>query len=371
MSTFEYIANRKGKLMFTLTVLANICLVFTLLTPYVSPEKYWPIELFGLAYPVIYIVNVFFIIFWSLFRRKRVFITIALVALSYRDIRSYVQFQVFKEKTPVHNTLKVISYNVRLFNLYNWTDKKSRTEIFAMLKKEAPEIVCIQEFYNSSKKNINNLDSLLNIRKEKSYYHVEYSSHQNESDKWGLITVSSYPIVHKGKVLFNEETNNLCIYSDIKIKEDTVRVFNVHFQSNRLKKEDYEFIGDPYSKKDDEKISASKNILRRLKIGVTKRASQVDTVTRYIQNSPYPVIICGDFNDTPCSYTYHRLSDNLKDTFIECGSGIGNTYNGSLPPLRIDYILYSSCFLCSSYEVLKRNLSDHYPVISVIGFKNE
>lgn len=371
VTTFEYIVKRKGKLMFTLTVLANIGLVVTLLTPYISPAKFWPVELFGLAYPIIYIVNLFFIVYWALLKRKRVFITLVLVLLSYRDIRSYIQFNLMKEKPPVANGIKVISYNARLFDLYNWTKQKStRTDVFSMLRKEEPEILCLQEFYTSGKKNLNNLDSLKNIRKG-SYYHVEYSSTLGNSDKWGIITLSAYPIINKGKVLFNEKTNNLCIYSDIKIQEDTVRVFNVHFQSNRLQKEDYEFIGDPYSKKDEDKIKASKNILRRIKIGVIKRARQVDTVTHYIQNSPFPVIVCGDFNDTPCSYTYHQLSDHLKDTFIESGNGIGNTYNGSLPPLRIDYILHSDHFSTYSYEVIKRPLSDHYPVVSEIGFAHE
>ncbi|HSI91383.1 MAG TPA: endonuclease/exonuclease/phosphatase family protein, partial [Adhaeribacter sp.] len=153
----------------------------------------------------------------------------------------------------------------------------------------------------------------------------------------------------------------LCIFTDLKVNGDTIRVYNAHFQSNRLRREDYEFLGNPREEK--EKWLASKNILNRLKTGTIKRSNQVDVVASHIAASPYPVIICGDFNDPPSSYTYNRLRANLKDAFVESGRGFGNTYNGLIPLLRIDYILHHRRFRSSGFQVIKQDLSDHYPIM--------
>ena len=107
---------------------------------------------------------------------------------------------------------------------------------------------------------------------------------------------------------------------------------------------------------------ASKNIINKIKTASVKRSKQVDAVANHIESSPYPVIICGDFNDPPSSYTYNRISGDLKDAFVESGSGFGNTYNGLIPLLRIDYILHSPQIRSTDFKTVKQNLSDHFPI---------
>jgi len=79
--------------------------------------------------------------------------------------------------------------------------------------------------------------------------------------------------------------------------------------------------------------------------------------------SKYPVIVCGDFNDTPVSYTYRKMKSGLKDAFVNIGAGTGNTYLGSFPSFRIDYIFHSQQFKTIDFERIEARLSDHYPII--------
>ena len=140
----------------------------------------------------------------------------------------------------------------------------------------------------------------------------------------------------------------------------------MHLQSISFGDADYKFIEALKENNDtldaDDIEIASKNILRRIKRAFIKRSTQTEKIIAHINSCKYPVIICGDFNDTPFSYTYHSFSEKLQDAFMESGSGIGNTYIGNFPSYRIDYIFHSDDFTSSDFQVLPEELSDHYPV---------
>src|SRR5690606_21628143 len=133
-----------------------------------------------------------------------------------------------------------------------------------------------------SKPGYNNLKNLDTLRKN-NFVHVAYTDTSRGNAFWGIATYSNFPIVRKGSIRFNEVTNNLCIFTDLKINNDTIRVYNAHFQSNLLRREDYEFLENPRGKK--EKLLASKNILHRLKTGTIKRSKQVDVVANHMEQS--------------------------------------------------------------------------------------
>ena len=95
-----------------------------------------------------------------------------------------------------------------------------------------------------------------------------------------------------------------------------------------------------------------------------QRAYQVDMLSEHIESSNYPVIVCGDFNDTPVSYTYRKLKSGLKDAFITAGTGLGTTYRGLVPYMRIDYIMHSGEFRAKHFQIRKVEWSDHYPVVT-------
>ena len=258
-----------------------------------------------------------------------------------------------------------------LFDLYNWSkNAQTRNIILTNLAEENPDILCLQEFYTSEEKgDFNNIDTVTHLLNTKNS-HVEYTITLRGNDHWGIATFTKYPIIKKGKIEFNTRSNNLCIYTDVVIKTDTVRIYNMHLQSISFTKADYKFMDqiqtDSIDTKDE--VEKSKGILRRLKRAFVKRATQAEIIATHIETCPYKVILCGDFNDTPASYVYNTIRGNLKDAFIESGSGFEQTYAGKFPRFRIDYILHSKEFNSKNYHHISETLTDHYPVVSYLSY---
>lgn len=251
-----------------------------------------------------------------------------------------------------------------------WTEEKTtRNSIFDFLDEENADIVCLQEFYNSTRKNpdyeFNTLDTLQEFLRAKNF-HVDYSTTLRGTDNWGLITFSAFPIANRGKVEFPIETDNTCIYTDIVKAGDTIRIYNMHLASIKLEKRDYKLLQEIKDNNYSEELKQELAILGKLKAGFQMRALQANAIAESIKNCPYKIIICGDFNDTPSSYAYHRIRNGLKDAFVEEGSGMGRTYNGKLPSFRIDYILHSPELTTYSFKNHKLNLSDHFPISAQI-----
>ncbi len=347
--------------------IAATALLISYLAPYISPENFWFIAFFGLAYPVLVLVNLFFVIYWWVQLKKNAFYSLIIILSGWSHIQSYAQINPISVPDNSKKGFKVMSYNVKLFDLYNWTHNiETRGKMFELIKNESPDIMCIQEFFTSdSHDEFNNLDTLLKFQKAK-YTHLEYTTTLRKIDHWGVAIFSSYPIVKNGKINFDTKSNNICIYSDILINKDTVRVYNVHLQSIRFDYEDYKFVEDLMNNKETEELEKSKNILKRLKLAYIKRSKQTELVAAHVATSPYPVIICGDFNDTPAAYSYHTISKNLKDAFIESGKGFGRTYVGKFPSFRIDYILHSNHYKAYDFRTIRKELSDHFPIVTYL-----
>lgn len=252
-----------------------------------------------------------------------------------------------------------------LFDLYNWNkNQENRSKILVGLADINPDILCIQEFYTSEEKDdFNNIDTVKQILKT-AYYHSEYTTTMRKFDHWGIATFSKYPIINQGKIVFNTTSNNICIYSDIVVNKDTLRVYNVHLQSVSFSRRDNKFLEDVISEKKDaaDEMANSKSILRRLKRAFLKRTKQVEMIVLHMKTCPYKIIMCGDFNETAASYSYQKLSRYLKDAFIEKGLGFGRTYAGKWPKFRIDYILHDQALHCSNYKRSEETYTDHYPI---------
>ena len=357
-----------NKIALGLNVVVILQLFAAYLASYISPAKGWYFGFSGLAYPLILITNVIFIFFW-LFQLKKYFLfSLLAILIGFQHFNNTFQFPfandgvVKARKALPGKRIQVMSYNVRLFDLYHWShNKETRNKIFAQLKKASADILCLQEFYSSDIGGLNNVDTLTNLLHLKNNA-IGYTETLHGTDHWGIAIFTSYPIVNKGQIDFHEQTNNSCIFADVKVNEKMIRVYNVHMQSIRFQPEDYAFLKGISEKKEQEELKGTTKILRRLKIAFVKRARQVDLLAEHIRSCPYPVIICGDFNDTPTSYTYHQLSHKLKDAFVESGLGIGKTYNGTFPSFRIDYILHDPKLLAYNFRVNHKNYSDHYPI---------
>jgi endonuclease/exonuclease/phosphatase family metal-dependent hydrolase len=169
-----------------------------------------------------------------------------------------------------------------------------------------------------------------------------------------------------GEIRF-ANTSNMVIFSDIKVNNDeTIRVYNCHFQSYQIKPEEYTVIESPGSGSNRLKLREVFELGQKLISAFSIRAFQARKVAEHIKNCPYPIVVCGDFNDTPCSYTYRKVLGNMKDSFVESGFGISNTYHGILPSIRIDYILHSNQYHSHNYKRDRVIYSDHYPISCII-----
>jgi len=350
-----------------------LALALSYLSVYVSPEKSWILPFFGLIYPYLVIINLFLVIYWML-RRRWLFLLSAIMVISgWNHLERTVQLG-SSDKLPANRShFKVISYNVK--NLSNdnvdLLEPEIRDKILGYLDNEDPDILCLQEFavvHPDPDAFIDSLSGKLNMP-----FHA-YSQYFEKPRKRidAIFIFSKFPILNFSPVK-KDDGHNYALFTDLLIGKDTVRLFNIHLESIRLKHEDYNFISElDLQFEENENIKeGSRRIFEKLRTAFARRASQVDNLSSCIVNSPYPVILCGDFNDTPNSYAYQQLTVNLKDAFMESGHGFGNTYIGKLPSYRIDYILYSDYFTSwdCSRELVK--YSDHYPVSCLIGVRQK
>lgn len=337
-------------------------LIFSFVSPYISPFHFFVVAFIGLAFPYIFIINLLLFIV-LIFRKykKHILIFLPFVIYGFIVMGNFYKTGFFNSKTTSSKTFKVLSYNVRLFDLYNWKkNKNERNKIFKLLDKENPAILCLQEYYYQNDGEFETTDTLIKFLSANNI-HAYYPVVNKGKYFFGIATLTKYPIINKGKIVF-KGTSNMSIYTDILLSGDTVRIYNNHLESVRLGKEDYNFINKFDFDINEKEVKDSKSIIRRLKNAFIKRAKQADIIAKDISSCPYPVIVCGDFNDTPTSYSYKTICNGLTDSYLESGNGNGSTYNGKIPFLRIDYILHSSKFKSYDFIVGKEDLSDHFPV---------
>lgn len=355
------------RLIFLINLFLNLSLVGAYLSTIYSPVDVPYLYFFGLAYPIILLLHLFFILFWFFFKKKFIWLNIILIAVGFSYFKSFYSIN-FSSDNVAEKSIKLMSYNVHIFDLYNLdTREKNKNGIFHFLRNEKPDVICFQEFYHQ--KNNEEFvikDSIMSILGTK-YYHERYTHEMKNQKYFGLATFSKFPIINKGEVPFTNDLNNFCIYSDIIIEDDTVRVFNAHIGSIRFQKDDYDFFTETISDKNQLSGNKKYQILRRLKLAYEKRALQIETIMDKIKASEYPVLFVGDLNDTPVSYCYNQVSDFLVDAFLKSGIGVGTTYVGEIPSNRIDYIFHDQKMSSSNFITYDEYYSDHKPISCLIN----
>ncbi|MDA9783043.1 endonuclease/exonuclease/phosphatase family protein [Vicingaceae bacterium] len=361
-----------SRLLFGANLVVVLATILGYLSPLIGPSTIWPLAFFGLGMPYLLLLNVIFALYWIFRRRAWFVISLVVLAMGYSTIPKYIQFN-FSNKELSPNSFKVMSFNVRVFDLYMWTKEKSaRNLIFDFLEKEDPDVLCLQEFYNRDEQLKNyefkTLDTLVKILSAKNY-HVHYTTTLRETDHWGLITFSKFPIENKGVVPFENQGDNASIFTDINVHGEILRVYNNHLASIKLENRDYKIMKTINDQDYSNIFNKSLSLLEKVKNGFIKRSLQADLIQKSISYSPYPVVVCGDFNDSPTSYIYNTIKGNLIDTYISSGSGLGRTYIGEFPSFRIDYILADSSLESSSYSTHAVELSDHHPVSVKLNWK--
>jgi len=345
--------------MYLLNVLAAAGLLVSYAAPYINPDVFWIPAFFGLAYPFLLLANIFFIVYWLVQMRLKFIMSMIVILSGWKHFSNTVQWG---HKATVNPGLKVMTFNVMNFGYSG--NKNTRKEIVELIKEEEPDVLCLQDVYTNYAWQYDPISEIKSVMQSKGIFFSDVSD-KKKIYKLGLVVVSKYPILSTGTVSFGENTNNHAIWADLNINKQKVRVYNVHMQSIRFGPREYEFL-KRIGENSDSTINESKTILRRLKYAFELRGQQTELLKQEMDKSPNPVVVCGDFNDTPVSYTYRKLGDGLIDCFSESGSGMGRTYAGQFPSFRIDYILHDKSFKSGNFEVINKKLSDHFPVKAII-----
>ena len=314
---------------------------------------------------MLWLLNLGFTLSWLFYKKRYAAISGVSALLTIPFLLRILTFSVPSNEP---GELKIMSYNVKNFDLYNWSENmKTREKMFDLIEDEHPDLLCIQEFYNDTFefKNLSLLKNRLSV-KYHHYLQTTYLTDHKRPRSWGLITFSKHKIINKGSIDFDNSVNNSCMFSDVIIHEDTVRVYNMHLQSIHLGEEEYKTIDD-IAESQNTTMNRVTHLLKKMKRAYIKRSKQVDKIAESVQRCPYKVILLGDFNDIPISYSYQKLSKNLEDAFISKGNGIGETFTGKLPYFRIDYIFVDPSIQIKKYYSIPKNLSDHYPIVAEVN----
>ncbi len=348
----------------TILLAVNIVLVLLLilayLSIYINPATTAFPALFGLAFPYIAAANIVMILIWVvLLRWYYALISALALAIGFGYIHTFIRFT--NHGTEEHHDLKLMSYNIRLFNFYEESEKNTHSKMLQLLRKEDPGILCLQEYFVKGAPAAGER-KLKDALGGKLYTHFKLIK-SGASSHYGIATITRYPILYRGDVV-HPGSSSLTIFTDVIVEADTFRIYNNHLQSFRLRRVEGTLLSELTNEDQGHSMDNITGIYRSLTQGFASRALQVDRVRRHIETSPYPVIVTGDFNDTPVSYTYRTMRRGLKDAFVEAGYGAGFTYRGKYPPNRIDYILYNEEFHCNDFDIVKARYSDHYPIIA-------
>ena len=329
-----------NKIIYIINSLMAGYLLFSYLLPYVSPNSFPTFAILSLLVPILIIINIIFAIYWILNLKKQFILSTIILIIGW-----FFTPQIFKitdNKSSLNDDLKVMTYNVRMFNHWKWIDDKNvPKKINDFIIKKSPDVLLFQEYYT--------------LEKQQFSYPYKYIKTKNNSVNMGLAIYSKFPIINKGSLDLKDTSNNI-IFADIVRKKDTIRVYNLHLQSLELNT-DKENFGQENSEK----------LITTLKKGFKEQAVQVKIFLAHEKQWKGKIIVAGDFNNTSYSWVYNQISKNKKDTFIEAGKGFGKTFNYWFP-MRIDYILTDENAIVNKFSSFPEKNSDHFPIQAKINW---
>ncbi len=349
----------------SITIFLGSLFLIACVSSYINPSNWWVFGFIGLIVPYLILLLFFAFIFWLIAKPVYAWIPLICLTLGWQQMEVAFAWHLgsgFNKKKSAQN-IRVVDWNVRSFNgLSNNIESKRlvRNEIADIILKIQADIVCLQEFNNSTERE--SADNISLFTKTFPYYYFSRDYLRNNgSYQSGSIIFSKFPIIDSGKTKFPVAESLL--FADIQKGDDTFRIFTTHMQSFKFKKEDYADI-EKIKGQEEESVTASKNIIIKMKRAFERRGLQSDIVRSQKDLSQLPTIIAGDFNDVPNSYPYFNIKGNWQDCFLKKGFGIGRTYLSLAPTLRIDYILADNRFIVKQFDLVDEDLSDHMMLVT-------
>ncbi len=366
--------------MLVITYLAAVGLIVSLLSQVINPNVTPLPSFFGLVYPIIYIVNVGCALWWVVRWRRHFFLSLLILLIGLGGAKKFFDPQ-FKRSYDNSSSSGVVSdLRVMSFNVMGLSDKyavgeSSTAELVARFADSARiDLLCMQEF----QRNEDNMEIFENEARRLRYSVFRNMDRKNDTKNGlSLIIMSAYPIVDSGTV-GSDSTFTRTLWADVKVGSDTLRVVTNHLQSTSISKEDRELTLTPQIVTDSMREERLMGLVGRLSKNYKRRADQADSLAQFVATSPYPIVVCGDLNDTPISYVYRTVSGNLTDSFVMRKEGNNATFNGFMNLFRIDYVFIGRgettknrrgedaepiTLIPRSYISPDVQYSDHYPVV--------
>ncbi len=362
------------KLFVTLNIIIALFFIAGANVKYFDPEYWWFLSLFTLLLPYLILLLLLFILFWLFVKPAFSVISLFVILISWHALRNVYSLNFGSDfnLAKKNGDIRVMSWNVELFNILHYKDEpRNKQYMIDLINKYNPDIACFQEMVAGENKLA--INYFPDIEKELRFKDYLYSYRvKDDFDRYhhfGIIVFSKFPIIRKQTLVNNPNSYNSTFqFIDVLLGKDTLRVYNIHLQSLKFSKTNLNFL-DSGKAPVQGNFFESKNIISKIKSGVLKRASQADFIKDEIDNSPYPVIVCGDFNDVPVSYAYETIGKGLQNAFVEKGLGISRTFSSISPTLRIDNIFADKNFKIIQYTRIKSTLSDHFPIVADIRYK--
>ncbi len=317
------------RLILTVFHIVIIALLFgTIMNAYIPPSVFGMLNLLSLGFPILMIINILLLMFWIATWKKRAAVFLVLSLFFIILTKRWINYTPSKKETP---NLKIISLNGK-------SGKFGDENIYNFLNDQKADVVLTQEY--KSDENLKGFE----------YFERRFP----------VVKIQSrFPIVESG-IVETDAKNGRCIYADIKVNGKIIRFVNVYMEPFYLDKS----MVKP-SKDMNVNEEKAKSIIHKLVPTFRKHQSQIAPIKGFLDSSPYPIILAGDFNSVPNSYEYYTLSENLEDTFLKVGKGSGTSFHDFKFPIKIDHIFASKSITPISYKVDRGvKISDHFPVIA-------
>ena len=323
------------KIIFFLNIISALLLSLCFVSPYISISSLYYISMVSIFFNILLMINIIFVLYWVSRLRINFLLSMFPIILWLYNIDAHYKIGYKKDVEEKNGkTIKIMSFNIN--NYIFKEDKNNRAELLKIIKQNRPKIICLQEYIPEIKLN------------------YKYSFTKKKNKNYGISIISQYPIIDSGELKFENSFNNV-IFCDIKIGNKNIRVYNIHLESFKIK--------NIYNSQKTS-LNFVTYMYKKMRNGIIKHQKQAKKLQNHIKKSNLYNIICGDLNNNFLSYEYRIIKNDMKDSFVEAGSGFGKTFNLSIYPLRIDYIFVDKEFDIRSFKVINTNISDHFPIIS-------
>src|SRR6478609_5745865 len=341
-----------NKGMFFLNLVLIVLTFIAYLLPFLAPKFFPLLSVFTLFMPLFFLANVLFFLYWAIQFKKRMILSGLVLLVGITFFNKFYKFSA-KDFQESDKDFTVMSYNVRLFNVFKWLDRDDIPDvILEFINTENPDILCIQEFSNSA-----NIDLKV--------YPYKFVLMEGKQIKTGQAIFSKFPIIEHGNIVFPKSNNNV-VFADIKKGKDIIRVYNMHLQSIKISP-DVNEISENIDVIDQQK---SKFLFIRISKAFAQQQEQAAIFKEHEKTCKYPIIICGDMNNSAFSYVYRNIKGTLKDSFEEAGVGFGATYKFKYYPARIDYIFADETMEVKQFESFSDfQNSDHFPIMAKLSME--